>query len=77
MSIGAIIWNNITQDLTQYGGRGRAACIRLAFVVGAATGSSLAFGIAEVGRWSVGYPTWFSGSLAGSQRFDSQFNQGF
>jgi len=32
-------------------------------------------GIAEVGRWSV--TTWFSGSLAGSQRFDSfQFNQG-
>jgi len=36
MSIGAIIWNNITQDLTQYGGCGRAPRIRLAFVVGAA-----------------------------------------
>jgi len=34
-------------------------------------------GIAEVGRWSVGYPTWFSGSLAGSQRFDSSLTRVF
>jgi len=36
MSIGAIIWNNITQDLTQYGGLVAPPCIRLAFVVSAA-----------------------------------------
>jgi len=68
MSIGAIIWNNITQDLTQYGGLwSRRPVSGLAFVVSAA--GLLAFppwvaGIAEVGRWSVaGYQPGLVGVL--------------